>query len=357
MKKQRKQVFLIGLGILFVLLHVIFVADSLETEFQLNAEWMVNIQNTASSSNPPPDMSRLLPFKLGQTVGYVTPEGALYNVTAVPYRAAISPYFYAAFPQNAQNTPFFASDGRPRGVLPLAGFPHFDEDRIYVFYPGGNSFAVCDSTGAPLWSHEGYATILTFASSRSGSAVGLVDGTILVHAPDGTRITTITPGGSVYPVILGADISGSGEYVASISGLQHQRFVLTAISGGTNTVVYHEYFEKDSNEPGLVQFSADDTMVYFAQQEKLTVLDRLTGIPTVMSVQGKILSIVESPATNLVFALSRLDSGYQVYLIENYNMLVGSFSFTAQHACIRVFENALYIGKDNSMSKLVISRK
>jgi hypothetical protein len=133
--------------------------------------------------------------------------------------------------------------------------------------------------------------------------------------------------------------------------------VLTEIGEDSNQVLYHEYFENDSNEQGFVQFSSNDNMVYFAQPGKLTVLDSATYTTTALPMTGSVLSLIELSDSNLIFALTKEKSTYRVYMLENYNMLIGSFSFEAEHAFIRVFEDALYIGKDTSISKLAISRK
>jgi hypothetical protein len=360
MKKQKRIALAIVSGVLFAVLYVVFAGKPLESEFQLDPQWTIIIaenENTEATQLIL-DTDRLLPFKLGQTMGYFSPEGEIFNKTDFLYNAVISPYYYAPFSQNAENTEFFALTGELVGRISGSGFPYFDDDRVYLFHPGGAAFSKCDSAnGSLLWTHEGYAPIFAFASSAGGSAAGFADGSIFVHLPDGTRSTKIVPGGSTYPVVLGVDISNDGNRVASISGLQKQRFVLTEIGGDSNRVLYHEYFETDSNEQGFVQFSSKDNMIYFAQPGKLTVLDSAAYTKTTLPMKGSALSLLELPDTNLVFVLTKEKSTYYIYMLENYNIPVGSFSFEAEHAFIRVFDNALYIGKDTSISKLAISRK
>jgi hypothetical protein len=332
----------------------------LEREFQLEPRWTINIPESENSEFVPvlSESIQLLYFKLGQKIGYFSPSGQIFNVVSFPQNAVISPYYYAAFSQNAVNTPFYKNTGELAGQIMGSGFPFFDEDRIYLFHPGGASLSQCRSeAGSVLWSYEGYAPILAFASSAGGSAIGAADGSIIVHTPEGTQNTTIVPGGSAYPVVLGLDISDSGKQIASISGLQKQRFVLTEISQGSNKILYHEYFDADANEQSLVHFSSGDKMVYFSQPQKLTVLNCSTFKTTEIPIKGKILSIIESVENNLVFALTKSETAYSVYILENYNMLLGSFSFKAEHTFIRASGKALYIGKDSFISKLEISRK
>ena len=97
--------------------------------------------------------------------------------------------------------------------------------------------------------------------------------------------------------------------------------------------------------------------MYFAEPGKLTVLDSATYTATALPMKGSALSLLELPDTNLVFVLTKENTTYRVYMLENYNIPVGSFSFEAEYAFIRIFENALYVGKDTSISKLAISRK
>ncbi|MDR3284775.1 MAG: PQQ-like beta-propeller repeat protein [Treponema sp.] len=359
MKRQKKVVLTVTGGIVFSVLYILFAGKPLESGFQFNPQWTISIAESELHEGQPPisEPGRLLPFKLGQTMGYFTPEGNLCNATVFPYKAMISSHYYASFPENAENTLFFTPAGEAAGVIMGSGFPYFEDDRVYLFHPGGAAFSrYGGKDGAILWTHEDYAPVLAFASSTRGSAAGFADGSIIVHTPEGKQTTKIIPGGSAYPVILGVAISASGKRVASISGLQKQRFVLTEIENDANKVLYHEYFETDSNEQGLVRFSSNDRMVYFTQPEKLTVLDCASYTTAAIPMKGRVLSIIESRANNLVFVLTKESAVYSVYILENYNMPAGSFSFTAAHGFIRTFENALYIGKDDSISKLEISR-
>jgi hypothetical protein len=347
-------------GVVFVSLYVILAGKPLESEFQLDPQWTINIAENEDTETPEiiSDKNRLLPFKLGQIMGYFTPEGDIYNSTVFSYKAVISSYYYAPFSQDATNTEFFSRTGELVGRISGSGFPYFDDDRVYLFHPGGAAFSRCDSAnGLILWTHEGYTPVLAFTSSAGGSAAGCADGSIIVHSPDGGKSTKIVPGGSAYPVVLGVDISSAGNRIASISGLQKQRFVLTEIGRGSNQVLYHEYFVNDSNEQGFVQFSSNDDMIYFTQPGKLTILDCTVYTTTAIPIKGNALSMIELPDNNLSFVLTKEKSTYYVYMLENHNMLVGSFSFEAEHAFIKVFENALYVGKDTSISKLAISRK
>jgi hypothetical protein len=355
MKKQRKRALWIIAGLLIVLFFIIVVARPLQTEFHFDPEWVINLTTDTPDSTAAVE-SRLY-FKLGNSMGYFTPDGRLSRLITVPYKGVISSAFSAVFPANAENTPFTTPDGTIRGRLQGSGFPWFDEDRIFLFHPGGTAFSRCFPDGTLAWSWEGFSPILAIASSPGGTVAGFADGSIVHLDAEGSKTTKITPGGSTYPVILGVDISSDGNLIASISGLQRQRFVRTELTGNTNRGLYHEYFDADSNQPGVAYFTTDDTHVYFAQPGRLTALDLQSLDATPLPLQGTVISVIESPVANLTFVLSRAGSTYWVYSIEDHNLLLGSFSFEATHACIRTHGSALYVGRDSTISKINISRK
>ena len=81
------------------------------------------------------------------------------------------------------------------------------------------------------------------------------------------------PGGSTYPVILGAALAKSGKQFACVSGIDRQRFILNQKKNGFSKVVFHKYLETDQKEPVLVQFSSDEKVVYYNCSKGLGIVD------------------------------------------------------------------------------------
>jgi hypothetical protein len=164
MKKQKR--FLLGAvaTVVFIILYIILAAKPLQNELQLDPQWTITIgvdENT-STGRIISEQKTLLPFKLGQVMGYFTPEGELRQVTHFPYKAVISEHYYASFEENAEDTVFYTKDGNVVGTIKGSGFPYFDSDRVYLFHPAGSSFSKCDDKGNILWTHEEYLPFLAF---------------------------------------------------------------------------------------------------------------------------------------------------------------------------------------------------
>ncbi|GMO50122.1 MAG: hypothetical protein Pg6C_13460 [Treponemataceae bacterium] len=376
MRKVNQRTLFVFLSLVFVLVYIFLGAKRLSPPISLEPEWAVDVISSAlkkdnapgSGAHPPVDTSRVMPYKLGQIMGYFTSGGAVDSLVTFPYRAAISRDHYAFFLSNARDTEFFTSGGKSAGIIKGSGFPYFDEDRIFLFHPGGAAFSFVNPDGLTAWTYEGYAPITAFSSSQSGIAAGYADGVIRVFDFSG-EAREIEPGGSGFPVILGMAISPDGSKTASISGISPQRFVLTRTDNGVNKVLHWRYLEKAARSQTLVRFSQTGMAVYYESGGLLCIYTIADNSTVEIPINGELLSIAElqKHGKGLVFALSKSrvpqssgegDSVYTVWILENFSDLIGSFSFNARYAFITADEsNAVYIGKDTTISKINVVRK
>ena len=200
-----------NVSFLIVCLCVLFIIYFFAAEIQLKPEWTIDISRVSAESTP----EKSIPFKLGQTIGYFTPDGKITAERTFPYKAVISSSYYALYGPDDEAIPFYTPNGTQAGTIPRYGFPFIDEDRVYIFLPGGNSFARCSSDGSQRWLYEGTMPIVTFSSSPAGCAAGFADGSIKAFSPNGQITQSFSPGGSNYSVILGIAISPSGNYIRS----------------------------------------------------------------------------------------------------------------------------------------------
>jgi hypothetical protein len=356
-KKRRRWVILGASGVIFFLLYVILGAKPIAPSLRLHPAWIIGIN---AEPAPLPPETEGIPFKLGKNMGYFTVEGRILSRRTFPFAASISAQYQAAFSPDASRTAIYANTGAQTGVIKEAGFPFFEDDRIFLFRPGGTAFSRLSETGEVLWTYESYSPVTAFESSAGGIAAGYADGIIRVFSPEGL-VHEVIPGGSGYPVILGVDISPDGKLIASLSGIAGQRFTLTQIDGGVNKVIAHRYLEKETNEQALVRFNASGDCVYYNPWGALCVYDSKRGVTTEFPVDGAILDIQEMPGESLVFWLSKKVSDgtarYTVWILEDSSHLVGSFSFEAEAAFIRTSPGALYVGKDTTISKITVSRE
>ena len=360
MQKNNLHFLLLFSALAFFFAYILLGSKSIAPSLALEPEWTIDLASY-KKENTSQD-GELIPYKLGQIMGYFTSGGKLASLVSFPYRASISRFYQAEFLPNANKTEFFHSTGARAGIIEENGFPYFEDDRVFVFHPGGASFSAVNADGSVAWTYEGYAPITAFASSNAGVAAGGADGIIRVFAHN-VPPHEIIPGGSTYPIIFGVAISSDGKMVACISGIEQQRFVLTKIENGVNKVLFHRYLQNETREQMFMRFNAKGNVVYYGVKDALCVFDIARGRTKEIPINGELLAVAELENLNFAFALSKNNSTYTVWILENASTLAGSFSFDADHAFISAVQaadnntGALYVGKDMLISKINVRRK
>lgn len=353
---KTKKIIRIGILIIFIftILYLLLAAKPLSKEYQYTPIWKINTSNPVIKSSS--DSSENFSFHLGQTLGYYNSNGDISLYKTFPSKVSISDKYYAIYDSNASNTPFYDSTGNQVGTIEKSGYPFFKDDLIYVFLPGGASFSKCNDDGSEAWSYEGIIPITAFAAKEKYTAIGLADGTIKVfNNSTGIDESTFVPGGSDYPVILGIDISDDGQFIASISGHNQQRFVLSRREENQQRIVFHTFLDSESPYQTVVYFSKDENRVLYNYKNKLGIYDISSKKNTVVQLASKIHSIDEND--DFIFLLGKEKNKYTVSFIEKTNTLAGNFSFEASTAFINSDKNTLYVGKDNTISCLSITKE
>ena len=92
MKNKKNISFYILLSLIFCISYIVLAIKPLGTEHQFSPEWKIDVTNP--STVKPEEDSKLLPFKLGQTLGYFTPDGKVITFVSFPMKASISSKFY-----------------------------------------------------------------------------------------------------------------------------------------------------------------------------------------------------------------------------------------------------------------------
>lgn len=347
--------------VLFLILYVIIAQRHQKTELQLKPEWTIHLDKVREGNNSSiaADEPRY-PFRLQDSIGYFTKDGKIASLHQTVSKSAISESYWTVFQEDAKDTPIFDKSGAIVGTINAKGFPFFQDSRIFLFAPGGNSISQYSKDGKELWHYEGFNPITAFDSSETNCVIGYADGEIVCIRKDGIKSYSFYPGGSTYSAIFGVAVSSSGKYTASVSGVDKQRFILSQLHDGQHKVIYHEYLPGRISEQTFVKFTKDERIVFFNYDKGLGILDRkaLKTTHLEMPEEEKIVSITETSVDNIVLALSKNNRGkYFVYIIENYSNLIGKLDFEAEKSFITNDDEAFYLGKDDTISKFLMERK
>ena len=352
MQRKKKIALALILSLTFSLLFLIFGAKPLSIEYQFTPNWNIDIQGASTNDD---ENAVALPFRLGQTIGYFTSDGKIISRTTFPFRASISHSYFAPYNADAKNTDFFFPNETKCGTIAEAGFPFFDDERIYVFLPGGGAVAKYSASSNKIWQYSNTSPITAFSSSERGTVLGFADGSVTVISHDGKITNEFSPGGSDFPIILGAALSQDAQMVATISGRNPTRFSLTKKEGDASKIIFHEFIDDKMPTQEVVKFNKNCSHVYYGFTNTLGVLNIEKLKQRHIPLHGSLVSLKES--SGLIFALAKEQNTYTVYAIESFDAVIASFSFTAEYAFIETDESSLYVGKDSSISKIALSKK
>ncbi len=351
-QKNKKRTIIISLSIFFVL-YVLLALKPLGTELHMTPDWTCDISRTQK----PTEGDVYIPYRLGRNIGYFTPEGKLISDVIFPFQAAIDQNYYSIYNENNTKTEIYTKTGELTCTIEQAGFPFFEDGRIYIFYPGGSSLARYDIEGNKIWEYQGYAPITAFDSGMAATAIGLADGTIVSIDNEGNIDQQFSPGGSAVEIIMGLAISEDGQLIGAIAGQNNQRFVVARKDGEHSKILFHEYLPADFKQQVCVKFSKNTDTVYYNYKGGIGIVDLNKLKSAHIPVDGIVTHMEEVESPHLMFVLSHDDATHTVTVIEPFNNKIGSFKFEADYSFLKVYDNGVFIGRNNKISKLLITRR
>lgn len=361
MKNKKNIIVLIWIALAIIIIYTFIAFRLSKSEIQFLSKWTFSLDE---KTLPTEDSSNLVSFRLGNTIGYFSSAGNFAYKYQIPTlkdsklaNASISSNFWTVYDSNSSEFSINNPDGSKLVNISAQGNPFIQNDKLFLFTLGGASFVHYDLTGKELWRSEGYVPIISFSSSDAGIVVGYADGEIRCLTNSGDLAFSMYPGGSKYPVILGADISDSAEYVACVSGIDEQRFVLIHRNGGQQKIVFHEYLNGNIKENVNVYFTQDSNYVYYNFENTLGIVDCKKLTSKHLPISGKVLKIAEVPSENVVFVLSKQDDNCTITIIDGMFKVLGTYEYQAENTFICTKDKNLFIGADDKISCIQVVKK
>lgn len=355
---KNKKIFAFITSLFIFLAYTLFCFRPLKTELQLTPDWTAELTDTIQDNST---SLKALPFKLGQNVGYFTHDGHISLLKNFDYKATISSEYFAMYSQNSKEFEIYNPKGEVVGKIEDGGFPYITGSRIFLLLPGGAGFEAKERHGKTIMRYQHTSPITALNSNDVLTIAGFADGTLCIFDKDFNIQHKLAPGGSDIEVILGANVSKNGNYFASVSGQNKQRFALYKTEENHAKIIFHKFLEKNIVHQTFVYFSNDEYYVYYNDADGLGIVNCKNFKYSHIDIPGVILNIQESPVANSLFVISKEKQNgrnmYTITVIEEKTHKTGSFSFESQSAFILTDENSLFIGKDAKISKLTVSKE
>ena len=286
--------------------------------------------------------------------GYFTAEGELLRSIPITERISASSFAWTKYGKTAAETPLYYPDGTLITTINEAGFAYIDDNRFYLFEPGGSAVKQYGADGQPLWRYLHTAPITAFHSAKSGTVIGFSDGKLVCLDAAGSVLFDFYPGGSNYQVILGAGLSEDGRFAACICGLERQRVLLIRIDGNKYKIVHHRYLNGDLRRQVFVDFDSESTTAVFECTEGFGFIDCIRQEVGIIPQQGTLIASGSSPYKNIMAVISKNEQISTLSFVESPSYVIGKTTFPSKNTFLVQERNTLFLATDTKLMRIDI---
>ena len=338
-----------------MLIYLFAAAVPLSDDFYFQPEWTRSIMNAPPVEEASASGGELHAFMLGEEFGFFSSSGEVYRGNAGGMRFSAGGGAWCVYAEDARRTEVRGLDGSLKMTVNAAGFVHLTENGVYLFHPGGGAVSRYADDGSVLWTREDASPITAFSDSAAGAIIGFASGFLVAVDGEGRNLFSFYPGGSDYPVVLGAAISEDGRLAVCVSGINPQRVILIEIENRQQRITAHRNIEGMLRRQVFAGFSASGARAFFETPAGLGILDTQARSFSEVPIEGRVLSVVEYPGTGLFAVLARTNPGsYALTLMQNPAVEAARVSFDCQDAFLLFADGGLCLGADGSISKINI---
>ncbi len=345
--------------LIFLMVYLFVAASPIGPDLYFEPVWTVNLRDArgtvdlSSTEAVIPAGDDLEWFVLGSRYGYFTPSGTMIVNERTGDLVTGSRALWSVYGAQATESTVRFRDGASTLKIPAEGYPFAQEDRLFLFVPGGDTVSRYTANGLRAWTVEHSAPLTAFNSSPGGTILGYADGKITLMG-ESAEILSFYPGGSDREVILGADVSNDASLIACVSGIDRQRFVLSSVKGSTHRVIYHTYLEGNARRQVSVKFDPFGTLAFFETAGGIGVADLISFQSWILPLSGTVVAIGDSAEGRLFTILTRDAEGLSLSAVEYPNHVVATERFSGHNAFLKQVGTTLYLGIDESISRIDI---
>lgn len=344
-EEARKPLAAIAL-VLAVLAYYFVAAGRLEPEFALAPAWTAGLDDggASDSRDAPPPGETALGFELGRFYGQASSAGRLLFAGRKIYRSAVSDGYSIPYELDSDRLTVLDSSGAPSYEIAAPGAPWFSSGRLFLAGPEMSSVSEYSGSGELLWSLDFGAPISAFAADGGLAVAGLIDGTIVAVERDGSVALRTAPGGSRIEVILGLAVDSARGRIAAICGVDRQRFVLLARTGGAYRVASHSYLPTDFRRPVTIRLSADGRYAWYEGAGGIVVRRLDDGAESTLDFPSRDFAISEDAGRGLTYLLSPEAEFANLVVVSPPDRVLGSYKLPGPAAFARAYGDLVFTG-------------
>ncbi|PIE99139.1 MAG: hypothetical protein CR988_00065 [Treponema sp.] len=297
-----------------------------------------------------------IPFISKSMFGYYDADGNILRAEPIRNSISISKKFWSVYTKNSMRTVVYTPAGKKAFEILKPGFVHLQENRVFLFLPGGNTVEEYSDEGVFLWSYTMPAAITAFNSSEEGGVIiGSSDGCLVYIDNDGNEVFNFYPGGSKYQVIMGATVSRDGTKVACISGLDEQRCILIDLTTRQHKIVYHKYLKENLYRQVNMIFDYSGRYVIFESAGGVAIMDSYKQDTKIIPIKGSLEFQSIKSHKGLFYVLTNSEGSCTLSLFDAERRGISKTSFNSETASLIQNEADVFVTLDSKIIKLSLN--
>ncbi|PKL25631.1 MAG: hypothetical protein CVV47_06145 [Spirochaetae bacterium HGW-Spirochaetae-3] len=342
--KGRRIAFSVLAVIVVILLYFFVFAEPLSPELSAIPKWKIDIAVGPGTAFDSAD-SASLAFAAGDRYGYYSFDGTVAFVAEIPGGAPVSDASYLYRASAAGSAGFMLKKPDDRTIAAIdAAYPFYTSGRLFSAQNDGTGVSAYDERGRKLWTYAFPCQLSAFSAGESLVVGGTVDGWLEGISPDGGRAFSFAPGGSRLPVILGLDVSRSGNWIAAVSGIDRQRLVVLGRGGTDFRVSSHRYLESDYREPVRVIVMDDERHVLYRRPDGIGVWSVDGSVDGLLPVKADDFDAAIDEATGVAYLSARRGNKSEIVAFRLPDTLLGRISLPDNCEYIRFSGSSAFVG-------------
>jgi hypothetical protein len=295
--------------------------------------------------------SQRIAFFAAGRFGYFHADGTIASIFDSTATVAISDTAYISIPGSGNGGILKAADNEVIAEIKDIS-PFFMSGRLFSAKADGTGVSSFDGRGNELWSYIFPCQLSAFASSDALSVGGTVDGWLEGIDKNGGKAFSFSPGGSRLPVVLGTAVSGSGNWIAAVSGIDRQRLVVLGRGGTDYRVTSHRYLESDFREPVRIVIMDDDTHVLYRRNDGVGVWSVDGKVDEVLPVLAEDFEVSIDLLHQVALLTSRNGREKSITVFRTPSTLLGTIRLPESSDFIRIVGSSVYVGGRNYIARL-----
>ncbi len=340
--KGRRMVVTILVALVTLLLYFWVFAEPLSPELSAVPAWKVDVTAGAGTGHVEPE-PRLMAFVSGDRFGYHTLDGSVVATIDAPRGTPVSDSSYILRAAGESFRSLRSADGALVARID-ADAPFFSRGRLFSAENNGSGVAAYDEHGVRQWVYSFPCQISAFAAGDKIVVAGTVDGWLEGVGADGTTAFSLAPGGSRLAVVLGLDVSRSGDWVAAVTGIDRQRLVVLGRGGTGYRITSHKYLDSDYREPVRVVIMEDDRHVLYRRPDGIGVWALDGSVDELLPVKADDFEVAFDRARGIACLLARRGQKAEIVVFRLPATVLGRVALPDASEYVRFSGSSVFIG-------------